>query len=266
MSPSTCEISDSDWEVIKKLIPEEKFKGAGSAGGRPNADLRRILEGILFWVRTGCQWRLIPVYYGSKTTLAKYLKKWASFDLFTRLMELSLELYDQEVGIQWKFQSIDGSIKRAPGCSEGTGPNPTDRARPGTKQMIVCDQKGIPLATTMIPANNHDMHQIEATFVNFQVQRPSPKVVEQHLCADKGFDSKENRETLGEWGYRHHVRKKGEGWSPIRKFNAKRWVVERTHSWINQYRGIHTRRIKRDQVFEELSRLAISCIIFSKLI
>ena len=52
-------------------------------------------------------------------------------------MTTSLELYARLIGIKWKFQPIDGSIKRAPGCSDGSGANPTDRARPGVKHMVL---------------------------------------------------------------------------------------------------------------------------------
>ncbi len=265
MTPSTCSISDSDWLVIYEILPREIYTGKGSLGGRPHADLRLVFCGLLYWIRTGCQWELIPDSYGSKRVLGKYLKKWVGSGVFQSLMSASLELYDKEVGIGWKFQSIDGSIKRAPGCTQNAGKNPTDRGRPGAKHMILTDQKGIPLAVSTIPANHSDMNQIENTLSTLMVERPDPKEVEQHLCADKGFDSVENRDLVDQWGYKHHIRKKGEGWTPIRKYNAKRWVVERTNAWLNQFRGIHTRRIVRAEVYEAMTLLACSCIILSKL-
>ncbi len=181
-------------------------------------------------------------------------------------MALSLELYDQDIGIDWKFQSIDGSIKRAPGCTENTGKNPTDRARPGTKQVILTDKNGIPLAVSTLPANRSDMKEIEGTFSQLQVQRPSPAIIRQSLCADKGFDSESNREIANQWGYSPHIRKKGEPiWIPTRKYDPKRWVIERTNSWLNQFRGIQTRRIRRQAVYQAMSILACFCIILSKL-
>jgi transposase len=116
MTPSRCFISDSDWLVIQETLPDEIYNGKGSLGGRPHADLRRVLSGLLYGIRTGCQWELISREYGPKRVLDKYLKKWVNAEVFQKLMTTSLELYDKEVGIQWKFQEIDGSIKRAPGC------------------------------------------------------------------------------------------------------------------------------------------------------
>jgi putative transposase len=258
-------ISDSDWLVIKKLLPPEIDTGKGTQGGRPHSDLRKIFSGLLYWIRTGCQWDFIPKEYGCQSSLAKYLKKWVKFGVFNRLFSASLEIYDQEIGIDWKFQSIDGSIKRAPGCKENAGKNPTDRARPGTKHMILTDKKGIPLAALVIPANESDMTQLESTLTYISTQRPDPKQLRQHLCADKGFDSAANQDTAAGWGYESHIRKKGEGWIPIRKFTPKRWVVERTHAWINQFRGIHTRRIRSSSIYESMTLLACTSIILSKL-
>jgi transposase len=251
--------------VIKEKLPCETFTGKGSQGGRPHSDLRKIFSGLVYWVRTGCQWKLIPKEYGSKTTLLKCKRKWTMSESCSHLFKVSLELYDDKIGIDWKFQSIDGSIKRAPGCSENAGKNPTDRARPGAKHMILTDRNGIPLAVTTIPANRSDMTELENTLINIAVKRPDPTEVVQNLCADKGFASEENRETASEWGYKHHIRPKGEGWIPIRKYSAKRWVVERTHAWLNQYRGIHTRRIKCSATYHAMTLLVCSLVILAKL-
>ena len=158
MTSPTYSVSDSEWLVIQEILPPEIYTGKGSQGGRPHSDLRTIFSGLLYWVRTGCQWELIPREYGSKTTLAKYKEKWVMSESCSQLFKTSLELYDDKIGIDWKFQSIDGSIKRAPGCSENAGKNHTDRARPGTKHMILTDKNGIPLAVTTIPANKPDMN------------------------------------------------------------------------------------------------------------
>lgn len=266
MNPSKCEISDSDWKLVEKLLPNEIYTGLGSLGGRPHADLRKIFCGVMYFIRTGCQWDLIPSVYGSRSALGRYLKKWVKCGVFDKLMALSLTLYDSAIGIKWKIQSIDGSIKRAPGCSENAGKNPTDRARPGTKHMILTDKNGIPLAAVAIPANESDMSHLETTLQEIRTARPNPTECLQHLCADKGFDSAKNRNISEEWGYQHHIREKGEEWwLPIRKYTPKRWVVERTHAWLNQFRGIHTRRIRNAETYQAMLLLACSCIILSKL-
>jgi IS5 family transposase len=179
-------------------------------------------------------------------------------------MSFSLALYDKEVGIDWRDQVIDGSIKRAPGCSKNAGKNPTDRAKPGSKLMILTEKNGIPIAVVTVPANHSDMNQVELTLSSIQTERPSPDEVKQHLSGDKGFDSNENRETANEWGYEDHILKKGVSLK-LNKHHRTRWVVERTNAWINQFRGIHTRHIHRPEVYQAMSLLVCSCIILSKL-
>ena len=258
-------IPDAEWQVVQEKLPPEIYTGKGSQGGRRHSDLRKVLSGLVYWIRSGCQWELIPPAYGSKTTLAKYKKKWVMLESCSQLFKTSLEIYDEKIGIDWSFQSIDGSIKRAPGCIENTGQNPTDRARPGTKHMILTDKNGIPLAVTTIPANKPDMNQLENTFSNFYIERPDPLQVRQHLCTEKGFDSEDNRDTVLEWGYQSHIRPKDEGWIPIRKYSPKRWVVERSHAWLNLFRGIHTRRIKCSKTYDAMTLLACTLVILSKL-
>ncbi len=246
-------------------MPPEIETGKGMKGGRPHADLQKIFCGLLFWIRSGCQWDLVPRHFGSHTSLGKYLKKWVSAGFFDQLMEEALQLYDEKLGIDWSFQSIDGPLKQAPGCSKNTGKNPTDRGRTEIKHIILTDKNGMPIAVKISPANDSDMHQIEKTFESIGLPRPKPKEVEQHLCADTGFDSAANRQLVEEWGYTSHIIKRGAQVKPIRRYNAKRWVVERTHSWLNQYRGIRTRRIHRPEVYRAMTFLACACVILAKI-
>lgn len=77
------------------------------------------------------------------------------------------------------------------------------------------------------------------------VERPKPtKRKPQGLCLDKGYDYDEVREIAKEFGFTAHIRTRGEEASAIRKeagYRARRWVVERTHSWLNRFRRILVR-------------------------
>ena len=77
------------------------------------------------------------------------------------------------------------------GASRGdkTGPNPTDRAKLGTKRHILTDQRGTPLSAVITGANTHDMKATFDTLDGVVVKRPSPRPYHrQHLCLDKGYD------------------------------------------------------------------------------
>ncbi len=72
------------------------------------------------------------------------------------------------------------------------------------------------------------------------IKRPEPTALQpQHLCLDKGYDYEAVREALEAWGYTAHIRHRGEEVQAKRDlpgYRARRWVVERTHAWMNRFR------------------------------
>ncbi len=94
-------------------------------------------------------------------------------------------------------------------------------------------------------ANRHDMKLVWATVDSLAVYRPAPRPEQpQGMCLDRGYDFAEVRRTLEEFGFTAHIRGRGEeAWAIKREagFKARRWVVERTHSWLNRFRRILVR-------------------------
>ena len=137
------------------------------------------------------------------------------------------------------------------------GPNPTDRAKGGTKRSVLTEAKGIPVSVTVEGANRHDMKMSRETLESIKAERPKPtKRKPQGLCLDKGYDYDEVRDLLKEFGFTAHIRSRGEEAQAIKKeagYKARRWVVERTIAWINR-----CRRLAKD--YENLNRTAIAFI------
>lgn len=97
------------------------------------------------------------------------------------------------------------------------------------------------------------------------VRRPRPGPERpQHLCADKGYDYRDIRELIDAWGYVDHVCRRGETRCPKRtpKYRARRWVVERTHSWINRFRRLLIRWEKKTANYEALLHLACAWVAY----
>ena len=94
-------------------------------------------------------------------------------------------------------------------------------------------------------ANRHDMKLVRATVDSLPVPRPAPSPDQpQGMCLDKGYDFDEVRRTLDEFGFTAHIRSRGEEAKAIKReagFKARRWVVERSHSWLNRFRRILVR-------------------------
>ena len=117
-------------------------------------------------------------------------------------------------------------------------------------------------------ANRPDMTLVEATLESMPVERPEPTRSPQHLCADKGYDYPSVRELVGAWGYTAHIPvKKAKRAKPAERakvpgYRARRWVVERTHSWMNRFRRLLIRWDKKVPNYKAFLHLACAWITY----
>ena len=102
-------MSDEMWERIKPLLPDYETSPQGA---------------IFYRMRTGCQWNAIPPELAPGSTAHDYFQEWTERGVFEDLWRLAIEEYDQEVGLDWQWQSIDGAMTKAPLGGEKTGKNP----------------------------------------------------------------------------------------------------------------------------------------------
>ncbi len=114
-------------------------------------------------------------------------------------------------------------------------------------------------------ANAHDKTLVELTLKNFAVRRPRPKPGgrKQHFCADKGYDYGDTRELLRRWAYTPHIKARGEEAQELRsnrRKRARRWVVERSYSWINRFRRLLIRWEKKADNYQAMLHLACAII------
>jgi putative transposase len=109
------------------------------------------------------------------------------------------------------------------------------------------------------------MKLVKPTLKDLKLDRPLPSVaLPQGLCLDKGYDYDEVRDLVTEFGFTAHIRARGEEAQQLKReagFRARRWVVERTHSWMNRFRRILIRWEKLSQTY--LAFLHIACAIIT---
>jgi putative transposase len=103
--------SDELWDRIEPLLPRYR---PVKQGGRPRVDRRRVFDGILYVLRTGCQWNAAPKEFGSSSTLHRYFQEWTNQGVFFRLWKEALRECDELEGIDWGWQSLDGAMTKAP--------------------------------------------------------------------------------------------------------------------------------------------------------
>jgi putative transposase len=145
-----------------------------------------------------------------------------------------------------------------------TGPNPTDRAKKGTKKSLLTDGRGAPVGIAVGGANTPDFKLMRSTVESMPVPRPALADGQlQHLCVDLGYDYDEVRRLAEEFGFtlhlppRRHQTKKVK--RSVRK-KARRWVVERTHSWLTRFRRLLVRWEKREDTYLAMLHFALGII------
>jgi putative transposase len=129
-----------------------------------------------------------------------------------------------------------------------TGPNPTDRGKGGVKRSLLTEAHGMPIAIEIEGANRHDMKLVERTLGQLMIERPEPAHDKpQHLCLDKGYDYDAIRHLVDQFGLTAHIRSRGQEHDEKRVAGARarRWVVERAHSWMNRFRRLLVRWEKK---------------------
>jgi putative transposase len=148
------------------------------------------------------------------------------------------------------------------------GKNPTDRGKPGTKKSLLVEGSGGPLGLVIAGANVVDQQLLEATIEAVVIERPEPEDVEQHLSLDKGYDNPTGHKVAEKYGYIAHIRPiredRREKRSPGRR-KARRWVVERTLSWLSKCRAILVRYDKHWENYLGLIQLACGLLWYRRL-
>lgn len=147
-----------------------------------------------------------------------------------------------------------------------TGANPTDRGKQGAKRSLLTEGHGIPIGLAVEGANRHDMKLVRPTLESIVVARPQATEDQpQGMCLDKGYDYDEVRRLLDEFGFTAHIRGRGEEVREIAAEagkRARRWVVERSHSWMNRFRRILVRWEKKAENYLAFLHFACALIAF----
>jgi transposase len=150
-----------------------------------------------------------------------------------------------------------------------TGKNPTDRGKRGAKRSLLVEANGLPVGVAVDGANRNDMKLVRETLDSIPIERPEPtSAAPQGMCLDKGYDFDEVRALVEEFAFTAHIRSRGEEAQALKRHvrrKARRWVVERTHSWMNRFRAILIRWNKKAQNYLAMLHLAFAFIIYRRM-
>ena len=265
------EVGDAIWAAIEPLVPvpvETHPLGCH----RPRTPDRDCFDVILVRLATGCSWEDAERLCGNKvsdTTVRDRRDEWIDAGVFDAIANEAIAAYDRVIGLDLSDVAVDGSLHKSPCGGEGTGPNPTDRAKLGWKWSVLTDRAGIPFGWTVDGANRNDSILLAPTLDDAAGRGLLAEI--DTLWLDRGYDSDATRGRLDDRGIDDAViarkRKRGST-EPVNKNQPMglRWPVERTNSWLSNYgqlrRNTDRRTIHRLAQFA----LAVAFLLTAKLI
>jgi transposase len=256
---------DELWELIRPHLPEHNRR---FWGGRPPIDDRKALTGIIFVLKSGIPWQMLPqeMGCGSGMTCWRRLRDWQKAGVWDTVKQLLLDHLREADKLDFSRAAVDSASVRAFGGGEKTGPNPTDRRKPGSKHHVVTDANGIPLKTKTTAANRHDVTQLvplidEIPPVAGKPGRPRQRPGE--VYADRAYDSEPHRQKLRERHIEPNLARRNEDHGS--GLGIFRWVSERALGWLHGFRRLRTRYERRADIHEGLVTLA-ECLICHRIL
>ncbi|MFF1373640.1 IS5 family transposase [Streptomyces virginiae] len=236
---------DGLWEIAEPLIPPSKVRPQG--GGTQDTPDETLFAAIIYVLVSGCAWRSLPPCFGiSKSTAHRRFLIWSRAGVWGRLHEEILHRLDDAGLLDLSRAVLDSAHVRAKKGGELTGPSPMDRGKPGSKMHVLSDANGLPLIVGVTAANTHDSLALKPMVMGHQTRHDPYRgrhFKPQRLHADKAYDVPHLRKWLR--GKRIGVRIARKGVESSERLGRRRWVIERTMSWLTGYRRLN-HRYERD--------------------
>ncbi|WP_390620745.1 IS5 family transposase [Gimesia algae] len=254
------QLSDEQWLLIKDLFPEPP---ANAAGGRPRVAARECLEGILWVLRTGARWKDLPTFLPSPSTCWRRFKEWTEEGVFLEAWQRLLEHFDRRKLVVWSEAFGEGTFcpakKKAPDVGK------TKRGK-GTKLMLLVDGNGLPLALDRTSASPAEVKLIESLLD----QRVLPRDPDR-LIYDRVADCDPLRTRLAKRQIelicphrKNRVKPATQDGRALRRYR-RRWKVERTISWLFNFRRLVVRYERYSHLFLGFAQLAGVFTLLNKL-
>jgi transposase len=254
---------DPLWEQFAALLPARPVVAPSHPLG---CHRRRIPERVVFAhviaaLVHGSGYERIATPGCSDRTIRRRLREWAAAGLAEQLHTLALRAYDQMIGLELADLAVDGCITKAPGGGDVAGRSPVDRGKGGLKRSVVTDREGIPLHLVSAGANRHDAPLLRQTLAGLDRLDRLPEEVTVHL--DRGYGGSPTAALLAELGFAGALARKG---VPAPLQAGTRWVVERTHAWMNGYGKLRRCTERCRQVVDFYLFLAAAIVVVRQLI
>jgi len=222
-------ISDEYWERIKSHF----------RAGRKPVPARKILDAVLWILKTGAQWSMLPQAYPNYKTVHRRFQNWCEQNILRDVLQgIANELREQGL-LDTSECYIDATFVNGRGGGLEIGKTKCGK---GMKIMAIVDRKGLPLSVSTHAANHHEVKLVQLSF-DFYMLEKKPDI----LIGDGAYDSDKLDEELREKGVRmvapHKKNRKKPNTQDGREFRRykRRWIVERFFAWMKNKRRLLSR-------------------------
>ena len=256
MSQYPTNLTDKQWQVTENILDPQHRKRKYS--------LKDIMDAIMYIVKTGCQWRMLPRDFPPYNTVFYYFNKWKLEGVFEELVDTLHVIIRRLMGREDtpSVGIIDSrSIKSSHHVAHDRGIDGNKKIK-GRKEHIVVDTLGLPMGVVVHKANIHD--SVGAHSVIDAMQGCFPRL--KKILADGGYKGQKLIDAVRQkLGAEFTVVLRPDESS--KKFNVLplRWIVERSFSWLENFR-----RIAMDYEFysdtgEAMVQLAFCRLMYNKI-
>lgn len=232
-------------------------------GGRPPMERRKVIAAIFWVLDNGAKWKDLPRHFGSRSAVHAYFQRWTREGVFENIMRDAGALVEERGGYRLYECFIDATFSKARGGGDGVG---VTKAGKGVKIMVLVDARGLPVAVTTGSAGPHESTLVQGLF-DFMLTTEAPE----RIIGDKAYDSDMLDDDLAQEGIQmiapHRRSRRPENATqdgrPLRRYK-RRWTVERTISWFQNFRRLCIRYEKSTLLFQGFLHLGCSIILLKQ--
>ncbi len=255
-------LTDSQLDWLAERVPDPP---RSPLGGRPAADKRRIIQGIFWILDNGAKWKDLPSEFGSKSTVHRWFQRWVREGVFEAIMRDAGHVVEERGQYKLYECFIDGTFSKARGGGDGIG---CTRVGKGVKIMVLVDARGLPVAVDTMSAAPHECTLVQGLF-DFMLTQETPE----RIIGDKAYDSDHLDEAMAEEGIEmiapHRSNRKPENVTqdgrPLRRY-GRRWTVERTIAWFQNFRRLCIRWEKSTKLFQGFLHLGCALLLLKEVL
>ncbi|WP_104899290.1 IS5 family transposase [Nostoc sp. 'Peltigera membranacea cyanobiont' N6] len=248
----STDLNDSEWAILAPLIPPAK------SGGHPRTtDMREVCNAIYYHLKTGCQWDMLPGDFPPSSTVYNYYRKWQKRGIWEQMNHTLRDQVRQKIGKSTQPTAIAAdsqSVKTTGKKGDVYGFDGGKKVK-GRKRQTLVDSLGLLLKVVVSEANAPE--RVLAAYALMELLEERPELLEkvEVLWVDSGYDG--DKFALCVWlmiqAHVEVMRRTEQEFQVL----PKRWVVERTFGWLNQYR-----RLSKDyERLPEMSEAAIYAVM-----